>query len=199
MFAARPHRSRMSVTNRESLKLFNLKVISLLLSVIIRVSSNMKKLKIYLETSVLNFYFADDARDKLEATRRLFEEIGNGKYLAFISMSVIREISNAPEEKQKMLMEMVRKFGIAVLEDDPEADRIADLYVKEGIIPSKYTLDGLHIALATINDMDIIVSWNFQHIVKRKTILMTGVVNHREGYKNIDIYSPEEVIDNDEE
>ena len=53
--------------------------------------------------------------------------------------------------------------------------------------------------MAAISGMDIILSWNFKHIVKRKTILMTNLINSREGYKNIDIYSPSEVIENDEE
>jgi hypothetical protein len=162
-------------------------------------SNIMKKINIYIETSVLNFYYAEDARDKMEDTHRLFDEISKGKYQAFISTSVIREISHAPEETQKNLFGLIRRFGILVLEDEPEAERLADTYVQEGIIPPKYSLDGLHIALATIYDMDIIVSWNFRHIVKRKTILMTNVVNHREGYKSIDIYSPSEVIDNYED
>ncbi len=159
----------------------------------------MKILKIYIETTVLNFYFAEDAREKMEDTHKLFDEINQGKYKAFISMSVIREISKAPEEKRKTLFDIINKYGIVILDDDPEAERIADIYVQEGIMPAKYIADGLHIALATIHNMDIIVSWNFKHIVKRKTILMTNVINNKEGYKNIDIYSPSEVIENNEE
>jgi hypothetical protein len=52
--------------------------------------------------------------------------------------------------------------------------------------------------VATINDLDIIVSYNFQHIVKLKTIMGTESINLREGYKRIGIYSPTEVIENDE-
>lgn len=158
----------------------------------------MRKLKIYLETTILNFYYADDAQEKMEDTRILFNEIKQGRYIAYTSMSVIREISKAQEEKRKKLLNLIQQFNIEILEDIPEAERIADIYVKEGIIPGKYMTDGLHIALATIHDMDIIVSWNFKHIVKRKTILMTNVVNYREGYRNIDIYSPSEVIENEE-
>lgn len=80
-----------------------------------------------------------------------------------------------------------------------DADRFADIYVEEGVIQKKYREDGVHIATASIANMDIILSWNFKHIVKRKTIIMTGVINNREGYNNIDIYSPTEVIENDEE
>jgi hypothetical protein len=53
--------------------------------------------------------------------------------------------------------------------------------------------------MATITGMDIILSWNFKHIVKRKTVIMVNLINTREGYKNIDIYSPSEVIENEDE
>lgn len=131
--------------------------------------------------------------EKMEDTHRFFDEISRGKYL------VIREINKASEEKRNMLFDIIGRYSINILDDEPEAERMADIYIQEGIMPAKYITDGLHIALATIHDMDIIVSWNFKHIVKRKTIIMTNVVNNREGYKNIDIYSPSEVIENNEE
>ena len=75
---------------------------------------------------------------------------------------------------------------------------MADEYVEAGIIPQKYKTDGIHIAMATINDLDIIASYNFQHIVKSKTIIGTESINLRESYKRIGIYSPTEVIENEE-
>lgn len=159
----------------------------------------MRKLKIYLETTILNFYYAEDAQEKKEDTRELFKEIAEGKYQAFTSLSVIREISRASEDKKQRMFDLINKFDINILEIEAEAERIADIYVQEGIVPQKYSTDAVHIAIATISGMDIIVSWNFKHIVKRKTILMTNVVNLREGYKNIDIYSPSEVIENEED
>ena len=71
-------------------------------------------------------------------------------------------------------------------------------YVSNGVIPHKYRTDGLHIAIATVNNLDMIISMNFQHIVKRKTIKMTSAINTINGYKAIEIYSPMEVIENDE-
>jgi hypothetical protein len=74
---------------------------------------------------------------------------------------------------------------------------LADIYVSEKIIPQKYRTDGLHIAIATVNDLDMIISMNFQHIVKRKTILATGKINNLNGYRAIEIYSPMEVVENE--
>ena len=61
----------------------------------------------------------------------------------------------------------------------------------------KYRTDGLHIALATVSDLDMIISMNFQHIVKRKTKLVTGSINVLNGYRTIEILSPMEVIENE--
>jgi thioesterase domain-containing protein len=159
----------------------------------------LKKLKIYLETTIFNFYYADDAIDKKQDTIILFEEIESEKYDAYTSLTVIREINEASEEKRKRMLDLISRYGIKVLDDDKEAQQLADVYVKEGVIPVKYSPDAVHIALATFWDMDIIVSWNFKHIVKRKTIVMSNVINNREGYKSIDIYSPTEVIEDVDE
>jgi hypothetical protein len=64
---------------------------------------------------------------------------------------------------------------------------------------SRHLTDAIHIAVATVNDIDFIVSYNFRHIVKRKTVLMTGAINLREGYKAIGIFSPTEVIDDEQQ
>ena len=159
----------------------------------------MKKLKIYLETTILNFYFADDAPEKRDDTIKLFKEIESGNYEAFTSYAVIDEINKASEETKIKLFNLLNRYEIEILEEGNEVDILADLYVKEGVIPLKYRDDAVHISMAAISGMDIILSWNFKHIVKRKTILMTNLINSREGYKNIDIYSPSEVIENDEE
>lgn len=134
----------------------------------------------------------------MEATVEMFEEIRNGKYEAYTSLAVIDEINAASEIKRQQLLELIKIFNLNILEVATEATELAFKYVREGIIPEKYKLDALHIAIATVEDMNIILSWNFKHIVKRKTIIMTGFVNSKEGYKSIDIYSPQEVIENDD-
>ena len=84
----------------------------------------------------------------------------------------------------------------SVVPTSEEAEKLADLYVAEGIITERYVTDGVHIATAAVNDLDFIVSFNFQHIVKRKTIILTEAVNLREGYRRVGIFSPTEVIEN---
>lgn len=154
--------------------------------------------KVYLETSILNFVFADDAPDKKQDTLKLFREIKEGMYEPYTSEYVLRELKRASEQKQAQMIALIGEYNMICLDTSEEAEKLTDIYVAEGIIPAKYSTDGLHIAMASVHDLDFIVSWNFQHIVKRKTVTMSEVVNLREGYKRVGIFSPTEVIENDE-
>jgi len=82
---------------------------------------------------------------------------------------VIDELILAPNEKREKMMNLLSEFSIKVLESDVDASRFADIYVSEGVIPMKYRIDGLHIAIAIVSGLDMIISMNFQHIVKHKT------------------------------
>jgi predicted nucleic acid-binding protein len=157
----------------------------------------LKPLKIYLETTVFNFKFAEDSPDKKEDTIKLFDEISEGKYIAYTSNYVLQELLKAEEPKRSQMVALIEQYKIRFLEANEIAEILADKYVSEEIIPQKYRTDGIHIAMATINDLDIIVSYNFRHIVKLKTIIGTESINLREGYKRIGIYSPTEVIENE--
>jgi hypothetical protein len=89
------------------------------------------------------------------------------------------------------MLKLVTEYDVKVLEPDDNANRLADLYVAEGVIPQKYFTDGLHIVIATVYGLDMIVSMNFNHIVKRKTLKMRGgAINILNGYPAIEIYSP---------
>jgi predicted nucleic acid-binding protein len=156
----------------------------------------MKTQRIYLETTLFNYYFDID-RDAHVDTVKLFNEISGGKYEAFTSTYVTDELEKAPEAKRDKMLGLITEYNIAVLAPNDEAVRIADIYIAEGVIPKKYRTDGLHIAIATINELDMIISMNFKHIVKRKTILATGKINNLNGYRAIEIYSPMEVVENE--
>jgi hypothetical protein len=131
------------------------------------------------------------------ATLKLFAEIAEGKYEAFTSRYVIDELDKTSEPKRSKMLNLVLEYDIPVLEPNDEAAKLADMYVANGVIPQKYRTDGLHIAIAAVNDLDMIISMNFQHIVKRKTIKMTGAINTINGYHAVEIYSPMEVIENE--
>jgi len=144
----------------------------------------MKPLRVYLDTSVINFLFANDVPELRKVTETFFEDyVRQGKYLVYISDVVIREIEKTPDEaKRRRLLEVVREYSLRVLMLDEAAIRMATIYVDESIIPSRKIEDAQHIALATCNQMDILLSWNFKHLANiQKQIAVKGV-NEREGY-----------------
>jgi predicted nucleic acid-binding protein len=153
--------------------------------------------RVYIETSIFNFVFTDDAPDKRQETLKLFSEIREGRYEPYTSVYVVQELEQAFEPKREKMLALLREYNIKTLDANAEAERLADVYVAEGIIPAKYSTDGQHIAITAVEGLDFIVSLNFKHIVKRETIEMTEIVNYREGYKKVGIYSPAEVIDSD--
>ena len=157
----------------------------------------MRAPKIYLETTMFNFYFDTD-REAHAATVRLFEEIAAGKYEAYTSRTVIEELEKTKGDKREKMLSLIADREIPILETNVEAEKLADIYVSEGVIPAIYRTDGLHIAIASVNDLEIIISMNFQHIVKRKTVKMTAAINSLNGYRVVEIYSPMEVINDGE-
>ena len=158
----------------------------------------MYKPKIYMETTAINFVYADDAPDKKADTIKLFEEIKQGKYEPYTGYNVISEINKCGQELRDKLLDLIKNHNMVIMPPNDDIHYLADLYIKEGIIPEKYRDDAVHIATASYYGMDIIISWDFQHIVKRKTILMTGIVNMREGFKQMSIHTPSEVIEYEE-
>ena len=154
----------------------------------------MRKPKIYLETTMFNYYF-DKERDAHADTVTLFKEIQAGKYEAYTSLYVTDELGDADEPKRSSMLALITEYNINVLDVSDEARDLTDIYVNEGIIPIKYRYDGLHIACATVNDLEYILSLNFKHINKVKTKTMTSSINIREGYKPIIIAAPSEVIE----
>jgi len=76
---------------------------------------------------------------------------------------------------------------------DAETAELAEAYQNRGIISPKYHDDGTHIALATSAEVDLLVSWNFKHIVHFEKIRLFNAVNLERGYKSLQIYSPREV------
>jgi len=93
---------------------------------------------------------------------------------------------------------IIDQYGITVLGLNLKAEELADAYIEQGIIPVTYRMDGVHIAVAAVNNLDMIVSMNFQHIVKRKTKHGTAIITDQNGYSAIEICNPMEVRDDED-
>jgi predicted nucleic acid-binding protein len=155
----------------------------------------MKKLQLYLDTSVLNFAISNRANIELQitSTKALIERIKGGDCDGYISERVVREIERASQEVKALLFQVVDDAKLRLLETSRETEILAEKYVSEGLIPQKYYDDAVHIAIATVNEIDIIVSWNFEHMVKVKTKKGVVAVNELMGYRTIEIVTPQEV------
>ncbi len=158
----------------------------------------MRKLKIYLDTSVINFLFADDAPDYREATIEFFENHIQ-KYDVYISEVVLFEIEKIKEPLFKNeLMDAISKYPIQLIETGKkkEIGRLAEMYIKEKIIPRRKREDALHIAICTFYEFDVLLSWNFKHLANINKQIRINSVNEREGYlKTLNLLNPLEVID----
>jgi len=159
----------------------------------------MRVSKIYLETTLFNYYFEEDRGVSHESTVALFKEIATGKYDAFTSLAVIDELKQTTGQKRELMLDLLTKYTVTILEYSDEASLLADIYVAEGVIPLKYRTDALHIALATVYGLDMIISLNFHHIVKRKTKVATESINLINGYHPIEIFNPMEVIEHEDD
>ena len=155
----------------------------------------MKKLKLYLETSVWNFLFADDAPDKKASTEKFFEEVTDGKYEIFISDTVRAEFMAASDAKRKLLFDIVKRHAPVMLEADEEVRSLADIYVSQGVLSPKHFRDLLHLAYSSVHGMKALISWNQKHIVKMRTYDLVNAINRIQGYHEIQIRTPQEVIE----
>jgi hypothetical protein len=144
----------------------------------------MKILKIYLDTSVINFLFAEDAPDFKRVTIDFFEHYVRRKvYHVYVSEVVIREIEQTSDANQKeRLLNVIAEYDLRVLPLTDEANKLALLYLAERILPEKKMDDARHIALTTVNQIDILLSWNFKHLANFNKQLAVKVINEREGY-----------------
>ena len=156
----------------------------------------MRKQKIYLETTLFNYYYDED-RDAHADTVTLFEECASGKFEPYTSDYVIKEIEDAPGDKREKMLGLIKHYNIVILAAADETDELAGRYVSEGALPHKSIADASHIAAASVNALDMIISLNFRHIVKERTIEMTGAINTLLGYKTVKIKTPMEVIDDE--
>ena len=151
----------------------------------------MKTLRIYIENSVIGGYFDDEFK---EHTRTLFEKFKSGIYIPVISSHVIAELEDGAPDHVKENLKTIN-FEEYIVND--EMTKLAEKYMEQKIISENYYSDALHIAVATVIGVDVLVSWNFKHIVNLNRIKLINSVNLREGYRILEIRSPREVIENE--
>jgi hypothetical protein len=148
------------------------------------------KLRVYIDTSVVGGYFDDEFED---VTQLFFERIFSKDFLVYFSEVSEAELSLAPDFV-KDLKSKIPSDCYRYLDLDDESRTLAEAYLKEKILGKASLDDAFHIAIATVNRLDVLVSWNFKHIVNYDKIKLFNSINLRLGYPMIEIRSPKEFV-----
>lgn len=149
-----------------------------------------KKLKVYLDTTVISYLRQDDAIDKTKVTNDLWEKFKLGTFDICLSDLTMLETSACDEPKASYLKDRLGEIYYKQFPITEEVVALAKEIVSTGILTENNMEDCQHIAVALINGCDVILSWNFKHLVNVKTINGVRAISLMNGYKNINILTP---------
>ena len=147
------------------------------------------KTKIYLDTTIVSALFDKRTPERMAQTKYFWEKID--LYDVHVSDLVIDEIKAAAQPLQDQMLEKVSTFSLLHITNTVKW--LAEIYVKNEIFPEKYSDDALHTALASTNNIPILLSWNFAHLVKLKTRRMVALINAIHNYNAVEIIPPPEL------
>lgn len=153
-----------------------------------------KSIRVYADTSIFGGVFDEEFQD---ASRTFFEDVRKGRFELASSSVVQLELTLAPLEVRQFFNGFIHNAYIADITDAVLSLR--DAYLTAKIVGNSYADDALHVALATVSGCAMIVSWNFKHIVHFQKIPLYNAINVLHGYAPIAIYSPLEVIQDENE
>ncbi len=149
----------------------------------------MKKLRVYLDTSVIGGCFDEEFAPW---SKGLVKDLRLGHFEPVISDLVMKELFQAPQQVKDQC-QAILDLGAKILQFNQEVEDLVLCYAKRKILSAQFENDLAHIALATVHQVDILVSWNFKHIVHFDKIRQFNAVNLELGYKFLSIHSPKEV------
>jgi hypothetical protein len=158
----------------------------------------MKKL-VYKETTVVSYLAAKPSRDIMvashqDATRELWPEL-SARYEAYVSALVFEEAKRGDSDQAQMRLAAINPFPM--LDIDDEARSLAERIIGRRAVPAEYPEDALHIAVAAVNGIEVIITWNFAHLNNPFTRKMVRQIVEGEGYDCPEICSPEELLEVD--
>ena len=151
----------------------------------------MKLQRIYIDTSIVGVFFDTEFE---KDTKLLFQQLEEKKVVFVVSDLLREELKKAPEHVRNLLANY-SSDNFEAVELTDEARELADQYIAENVVGRTSLDDCRHIALATINKVDILASWNFKHIVNINRIRGYNAVNIKNGYTPIEIRNPKDLVD----
>lgn len=151
----------------------------------------MRKLKIYLDTSVISHLQQEDVPEKMQETIELWEQFKKREDIEiFISSLVLTELSRCNEQKLSFLLNELSQIQYTEAQVADEERELANIYLQNGVLKEKSLDDLTHIATAALNGCHYIISWNFKHFVNPKTINAVNAINLTLRLPQISIFSP---------
>ena len=154
----------------------------------------MHKIRVYVDTSVFG---GTEDKEFAVASRRFFERIHGGEFIILISQVTVDELQGAPSQVRHVFKELPAD-SVVFVPADSEATALAQAYLDANILGKSSLADAIHVATATVAGADLILSWNFRHIVNYDRIHKYNGVNALRGYPPLEIHSPLEISDADE-
>jgi hypothetical protein len=147
------------------------------------------KQRIYIDTSVVGGYFDDEFSAD---TIPFFNRVKNGEIMIIVSDILEAELMSAPNFVKELLKDLP-EVQIEKVRLSPEAIELADKYIEAKVVGKTSRADCQHIAIATLCNADVLVSWNFKHIVNLDRIRGYNGINYQNGHKMIEIRTPKEI------
>ena len=151
----------------------------------------LSKQKVFLDTSVFSAYFDARQPERMALTREFWQKVEN--FEVYTSEVTKQELEATTDStKLEQFRELIK--GIEILGILKDAEDLAGRYVKEGIVPEKFINDALQMAVATVNQIAVVLSWNFRHMVNQKVKTRINAVNVSLNYPVTEIAAPAEFI-----
>ena len=150
-------------------------------------------MRIYVDTSVFGGCFDPEFE---YWSNQLIEFFKNGKHKAVISDVSVFDLNFAPPQVKQVLKAIPQQY-LEIAKFTDEAKQLSEYYLKEKIVTKKSMADTQHIAVATVEQVDLLVSWNFKHIVNFDKIRLYNSVNLKHGYRVLEIRNPRDLTDED--
>jgi predicted nucleic acid-binding protein len=160
----------------------------------------MKKLKLYLDTTVWNYPFETHSPERTADTVEFFRLVRMGLYEVFYSDMVIFEIEATRTPRRDLMMKLFREIAPQELKQREEIEILAEEYLERNVLPKKSRIDALHVAYSTVYQMDALVSWNFQHLANMNRRNRVIALNIEKGYNfPVELVTPLEVLGDDKD
>lgn len=151
-------------------------------------------MRLYIETSVPNFLFHDDVPEERQHTETLFGQIAEGVHEAWISGLYSEELEETQDpERRSQLKAVIARYQLRLLPLHPQVGELAQEYIAAQAFTPANRIDAQHVATAVVGGCELVVSWNFRHIVREWTSERVKAVNLRLGLPSVVICTPREV------